>query len=206
MVGDGASAAERLSFFDDRGPAYVPCAHGLLADERQQLPVYEWTHGNGVVWVEATDELVVGARLLDAVLGVDRQTGEVRWQLGGRDATIAFADAALAFSHGHFSEAWDGGLLMFDNGSHRAPQASRVVEYAVGPDGADATWVYVPPDGRFVSYLGDAHHLPDDHVLIAWGDRGELDELDRAGQTRWHLALGPDEVIGRVQFLPTFPP
>lgn len=203
MVGVGDDAEARFSFFDDRGPAYLPCSHGLLRDERLGIEVREWTHGNSVVWIEDTDQLLVVARLIDAVLLVDRESGEVVWQLGGRDATLSYADPAMAFSHGHLSDAWDGGFLLFDNGSHRDPPVSRVVEYRIAGDTAEAVWVYDDPEGRLVEYLGDARRLPSDDVLVAWSPEGSVQEITREGEVVWALATEPDVVAGRVRFLPT---
>lgn len=203
MVGDGVGEPSTvLSFFDDRGPAYIPCYHGLLLDDRLGTDVYEWTHGNSVVWIEDTDQLLIVARLLDAVLLVDRTTGDVIWQVGGQDATVPYADPSLAFSHGHLSDAWDGGFLLFDNGSHHEPQRSRVVEYAVHDGVADATWIYDDPEERFVEFLGDARRLPSDNVLIAWSPLGSVQEVTREREVVWELTV-PDMIAGRVRFLPT---
>ncbi|MEZ4235680.1 MAG: aryl-sulfate sulfotransferase [Myxococcota bacterium] len=197
-TGDGDGRVV-LSFFDDRGPPFVPCSHGLLPDERLGVPVYEWTHANSLVWLPDRDRLILGARLLDAVLAVDRRTGAVAWQLGGVQGTLAL-DPADASSHGHFSDAWDGGLLMFDNGAHHEPQVSRVVEYAVDEAAgtAVADWVLDDPDGRFLSYLGDARRLPDGSVLLATGQYGTLEEVGRDGVRRWQLQLPPGAVVGRA--------
>jgi hypothetical protein len=207
-VGDGVGGGETvLSFFDDRGPPFVPCSHGLLLDERLGVEVYEWTHANSLVWVPERDQLIVGARLLDAALAIDRRTGEVAWQLGGVQATLALADPETASSHAHFSEAWDGGLLVYDNGSHREPRVSRIVEYAVDEDAgvAEAVWVHDDLDGRFVAFLGDARRLPGGDVLIASGEAGTIDEVTRAGQRVWRMALPPGVVIGRIWPLARFP-
>jgi hypothetical protein len=204
-VGDGSGDGEVvLSFFDDRGPPFVPCSHGLLPDERLGVDVYEWTHANSLVWLPERDRLIVGARLIDAALALDRRTGEVAWQLGGVQATLALADPQTASSHGHFSDAWDGGLLVYDNGSHREPRVSRVVEYAIdeGAGTAEAVWVQDDVDQRFVAFLGDARRLPGGDVLIASGEAGTLDEVTRDGRLVWRLSLPPDVVVGRTWHLP----
>ena len=201
MVGDGAGEPRTvLSFFDDRGPPYVPCSHGLLRDDRLGVEVREWTHGNSVMWLEDSDDLLIVARLIDAVLRVDRQSGEVLWQMGGRDATLDYADPSLAFSHGHASDAWEDGFLVFDNGSHRDPPASRVVEYAVDGETARATWIHDDP--RFVEFLGDARRLPSDDVLIAWSPLGVVEEVTRAHEVVWRLTFPTDVIAGRVRWLP----
>ncbi|MEQ1564252.1 MAG: aryl-sulfate sulfotransferase [Myxococcota bacterium] len=204
LVGDGVGEPRTvLSFFDDRGPAYVPCTHGEAIDDRLGQLVYEWTHTNSVVWLPQRDVFIVVARLLDAILEVDRQTGAVGWQLGGRDGTLAIAEEDR-FSHGHMSDAWDGGLLMFDNGSHHREKVSRVVEYAIDPaDGvAEVVWEHVDPYEGFYAFLGDARRLPSGDVAIAWSTGARVEEVARDHTLRWRL-WGPDDAtFGRMSFLP----
>jgi hypothetical protein len=88
-VPGGAPPRTVFSFFDDRGPPYVTCSHGLAADERLGQLVYEWSHLNSLVWIPERDVLVLVSRLMDALLEIDRQTGEVNWQLGGERNTVS---------------------------------------------------------------------------------------------------------------------
>lgn len=209
MVGRGdGDERELLSFFDDRGPPYVPCEHGLLPDQRLGVDLFEWTHGNSVVWDEPSDTITVIARLLDAIVRVDRRTGEVLWQAGGRDATLAWDDAGSAFSHGHASDLWADGGLVYDNGSHRDPPSSRVIEYTFDPDTGNATAVWTREDrfGRFNPYLGDVRRLPTGGVLVCDSALGTLQEIERDGTVSWWATTAPGEVPGRVEFLADWPP
>jgi hypothetical protein len=204
----GAPVRTVFSFFDDRGPPYVPCAHGLARDERLGQPVYEWTHLNSVIWVPERDVLVLVSRLMDALLEIDRQTGEVNWQLGGERNTVSMQPPSGAFSHGHASDAWDGGMLLFDNGSHHEPRTSRVLEYAIDAQSqtVELVWEHPAPDDGFFAWLGDARRLPEDHVLIAWSTGSLLEEVDRDHEVLWRIS-GPDgATVGRVFYMSSLDP
>lgn len=183
------------------GDPYVPCEHATQAvDKFAWHDVYEWTHSNSLVHDPDEGLYYVLARHLDALLAIDASTGAVRWQLGGRDATRAFADPAMAFDHGHTSwvtadEAW-----IFDNGVH-SDRPSRLVHYDLTTEPVQALAAIEESEGRTVEFLGDVRPGPGDHVFGAWTVPGDVTEHDADGRVVWRAALGRGPVLGRIRYV-----
>jgi hypothetical protein len=202
--GDG-DERELLSWFDDLGPAEVPCGHGLDPILRQGEPTYEWSHANSLVWEPETDTLVANARLTDTLIALDRATGDVRWQLGGPGATVAFERPGDAFSHAHLSDVAPDRVLVFDNGVHHPERRSRVVDYTIDTVAGTATVTDVLELGVFVSFLGDARWRDDGGWLVATSTPGSLTTWGADHTRRWSLRVDGDAVLGRVRELRSFP-
>lgn len=207
-VGDGIAPPRTvMSFFESLGPPWVPCAHGLHEDAWLGQGVYEWTHANSLVWLPERDVFVAVARMIDTIVEVDRATGTVNWQIGGPDPTLLYDTPADAFHHGHLSDAWDGGLLVFDNGGHTLSTA-RVLEYALDLDAnrVHVTWEHSDPLGARIPYLGDARRLPSDHVLVAWATEGRVEEVTRDHELLWRIRAPEGTTVGRVRTLDSLQP
>lgn len=174
---------------------YWPCPHMVRGDHIEGYD--EWTHTNSLVPTEDGGWLVMG-RWLDALVKLDADFHFV-WQLGGEGATIDTGGEPL-FRHAHFSHAYDDRILVFDNGwPHTSePPASRVVEIEIDEAAGTArtVWTYPEPEGRYVSFLGDAKRLPNGNTLISWGDLNRLQEVTEGGETVWQVSM--DRTTGRA--------
>ena len=202
-----------FSFFDDYGhPFWRPCGHATgLADEWGLEGADEWTHANSLMFDDNDDAYFVHARFLDALLKIDRATGEVIWQLGGEhgDFTLPNGDPAFVdtyapelWSHGHMSHIWDDGFILFDNGDHRSPQVSRVAEYRFDVDNATVEEVWSYSDGRFMKFLSDAQKLDNGNVFIVSTPYTEMSEILTDGTVVWRAELADDEAyFGRAAYL-----
>ena len=201
--GDETPTDNRLfSLFDDSGiEPFWTCDHMLPSG---RVPGFgEWSHSNSLIWEPEEEALYVLIRYWDAILKLDRE-GEVQWYLGGpRDHFTPVGQTALP-KHAHMSEAWPGGLLVFDNRNH-LDGPSRVVEYALDEDAGTLQEVFsIPePEGEPIHYLGDARRLPGGHVLVAWSTKGTVSEYDRDGALVWEIQA--DHTVGRIQWLPQWP-
>jgi len=157
------------------------------------VSVRDWSHGNALYYDEASDHILASFRHQDAVIRVDRGTGQLQWILapeanwGPEHApyvlTPTGADYAPAY-HSHSAELTPAGtVLLFDNGNHRASAFelptgpyeidSRAVEYAVDPVAMSATQVWqwdAMEEPNYASAMGDADVLPaTDNALITYG-------------------------------------
>ena len=163
---------------------------------------YDFSHGNSLMLSEDGEHYYIGFRWLDAIIKVERSSGEVLWQLGGDYDEFDLADDDR-FSHTHMSELWDGGALIFDNADETG-RVSGAVEYAFDEDAktVEKVWEYRNPDGDFTSILGDAARVDPEgcnDVLIAWSTRGRLQQLDRDYNTTWEIQTNLTGVVtGRV--------
>jgi len=175
-------AGQRFSLLDDFGsdPWHV-CSHVTEADAGIDA---EWAHSNSLIYEPVSGLWWMMARNLDAILGVEPTTGAVVWQLGGLESDF---EVEQPFDHGHMSDVWDGGMMVFDNQLHGGP--SRVTEYAVDIQArtADEVWTYTDPFGRTSAFLGDADKIQDDRYLVVWSPYGQIEEVDASGSALFRL-------------------
>jgi len=202
----GAERTKVFRFLDDWVPYYVPCIHAEIPqDIWGEVGLQEWTHVNSLVSNASGDGWWVGVRLPDAILSLST-TGALEWQAGGPAPTLANLTPEFGWSHVHFSQAWDDHLLVFDNGTHRDPPASRVIEVVVDPAAGTVRtlWSVDEPQGGYSFFLGDARRLPGGNTLIAWTGQGRLDEVTPDGDVVWTATVTtPNVWPGRIWFLPT---
>jgi hypothetical protein len=213
-IASASTPREVVNLHDDLfgGATTAPCTHALTPWPYDgQFPVFEWSHLNSLVHLADRDAWLLHLRWVDTVLLVDRPTGEILWVMGGPDGTFTWADGAPLWSgvedswlsHAHLSDAWDGGLVAFDNGSHRSPPTSSIVELAwdEGSGTVEEVFRWSHPDGRFVGIIGDVRKLPGGSYLASWSTAGDLDEISPAGEVLWHAETEPPRSVGRVVFL-----
>ena len=183
---------------------FLPCEHlQMLEDRLSWTDVHEWTHSNSLVYLPSQDELWLGTRLHDSLLAFDAETGEQLWEMGGQHSDFTVDDP---WSHGHFSDAWPGGVLIFDNGSHHDPPSSRVVQYDIDAQAREATASRIWDLGGFSAFLGDARRLPGGNILVATGQTSTLLELTPEGEVVWRAVLPGQVAVGRIQFLESLSP
>ncbi len=155
--------------------------------------IKDWSHGNAVWYDAPTDRFIVGLRHQDAVVAIDRGTGELAWIVGppahwrapwSDKLLVADASVEVLPYHMHGAKMTPAGtLLVFDNGNRRASafeppvpdeeNASRAVELQI--DLVAGTfrelWSYQTPEGLFSGSLGDVDALPiTGNRLITWGN------------------------------------
>ena len=136
----------------------------------------EW--GLDLVHINAVDvfpdgDLLVTARHLDAVMRVDKTTGNVEWKLGGTapmqgvDLTTV-DDPRLGPVTPHDGRVLpNGNITIHDNRFRAAQPLSRAVEYSIQPITATLVWSY--PATFVAGTLGSARRLGDGSTVIGWG-------------------------------------
>jgi arylsulfate sulfotransferase len=162
LVGDeivemttNGSIVRRLSLFDLLDPRRI--GYGSLDGfwnvrgyEIVDGGTFDWSHANSVTLDPRDDSLIISVRHQDAVIKVDRRSGELKWILGNskgwnprlKRKWLRPVSPFEWFYHQHAVELTpQGTLLMFDNGNYRATpfdppldadrNRSRVVEFRV---------------------------------------------------------------------------
>ncbi len=197
--GSEATGSERFSFWNRSAP-YEPCEH--FDGDAHGTGGKDWTHANSLMYLPEDDSLVVLSKNLDALVAFDAFNGEVRWQIGGRDETMQFTQAGRAWSHGHMSQIWDDGFVIFDNGYHNGA-ISRASEYRfdISAGTYERVWDYAHPDEAFIPLLGDVKKLPDDSYLVSWTSIGTLSRLDATGEILWQAEAELGAATGRALFI-----
>ena len=150
----------------------------------------DWTHGNGITYHPRDDSVIVSLRHQDAIIKIDKASGDIKWILGDhgnwkspqKEKLLDPAHALRWHYHGHNPRVTvDGTVLMYDNGICRAqpydPQAAphecfaRAVEYEVDEERGTVREAWTSSDDddpeRVISWaMGDAHRLANDNMLI----------------------------------------
>ncbi|QDT32180.1 aryl-sulfate sulfotransferase [Thalassoglobus polymorphus] len=172
------------NFWDSRGYENVPGG------------TFDWSHSNSVTHDPRDDSILVSVRHQDAVIKIDRKSGELVWILGNprkwkgkhsRKLLKPIGRPSWQY-HQHAVEITpQGTLLLFDNGNYQAvpfdkilhakENRSRVVEFKV--DEQDMTveqvWEYdgYERGGFYSTFLCDVDWLPQTgNVLVTNG--GEI--------------------------------
>ena len=145
----------------------------------------DWTHGNGLEYDARDDAVIINLRHQDALIKIDRKSGEIVWILGEpTDWPERLQDKLLTpvgepfrwIYHAHNPRLTETrSIVLFDNGKFQArpfrPYAipedtySRTVEFEVDEDNMTVRQLWashdrVTPDNCYSYAMGDAHWLP----------------------------------------------
>ncbi|MHC4691838.1 MAG: aryl-sulfate sulfotransferase, partial [Planctomycetota bacterium] len=106
---------------------------------------------------------------------LNRQTGEIIYNLGGPDNEFTFAGADANITHigGHaFHRLANGNVMNYKNGGRFHPDPiSKVHEYSLDEVNKIAThvWTYTPETDIVAWHRGNAKRLPNGNTFIGWG-------------------------------------
>ncbi len=132
---------------------------------------FDYCHGNSIA--EDTDgNLLLSFRHLNAVYKIDRQTGKVLWQLGGKTSSFSFTND-VGFSGQHDARRLpNGNIALFDNANMAAPpRISRAVEYELDTVNWVATkvWEYKYVPGFFSRAMAGHQTTPGRLHAVSYG-------------------------------------
>lgn len=178
----------------------------------------DWTHGNGVCYDHRDDSVIMSLRGQDAIIKVDKSSGDIKWILGPHSGWDAQKQKKLLKPvgdnfrwpwHGHNPRVTpQGTIVMYDNSIFRArpfeparPPSqcfSRGVEFEVDEEQMEVRQVWSsdsPRDDKLLSWaMGDAHRLPNTGNMLVIDSFcfPRQDPIDKLGRIR-HSDLGWDE-------------
>ncbi|MCK6503897.1 aryl-sulfate sulfotransferase [Myxococcota bacterium] len=196
--GTGEDAQVAFSFWDFFEP-WETCKH--FDGDVYGTGAKDWSHANSLMYDEEQDAFYILSKNQDGLIKVDRQGGQRQWQANGRFATLETL-GGRDWSHGHMSQRWSDGFMMFDNGYHNG-STSWVEEYALDEQAGtiEKVFQYQTAPGTFIELLGDARKLPDGSYLASWTSLGTIERLDGEGQLRWQAVAELGAAVGRVSFI-----
>jgi len=201
----GGSTTVLYDMFDDY-PHPLDCSTGSSFF----LPGrYDLTHSNSLMYRESDDAFFHMLRWHDTLIKVDRSSGDYQWQFGGTYSEFTPAagqDPEDIFHHGHMSDIWNGGMMVFDNND---PGPSVVREYTIDEDAMTWEQAWAWDTGAFELLLGDIRRLPQpecrDHVLVTQSTSGVVREMlqDAVGTTVWMLEPEvSNTIVSRAEVIP----
>ena len=166
----------------------------------QNGPPYDWTHANAAYYDAQEDRVLLSARHLHWIVGINWSSGEVDWKLGpGGDFTLdGVAEDWFYAPHAPMADG-EGRLLVYDNGNERPGGSAYSRGVLIGYDEvamtASVEWEYqIIPQTLF---LGDADRLSNGNVLLtAGGTSTSLEEValievsdDDPAEVVWRMVI-----------------
>lgn len=170
--------------------------HSVLSNSRPRLhrEAFDPVHINSIE-PRGRGEVIVSTRHTDAVYGIDRASGDIRWKLGGirtGKSLEVVGDPATKVLGGQHDARLDrhGRLTIFDNGKDR-PRRPRVVFYRLDLGAGKAIYEgqLNDPGVRRSHCCGSARELPGGGWLVSWGDNPLVTGFDRKGRIAFRLHL-----------------
>jgi Arylsulfotransferase (ASST) len=170
---------------------------------------WDFFHGNSIEPpAPGGRTIIVSSRNTSAVYGIDRETGAVRWILGGkRDQFGLRRHPSWRFCAQHdVRRLPDGDITLFDNGGAGrrfgtgcGVHAARVPRFRLDVTRHTVRLVDVipsapsSPDGRglFPSATGNAQRQPNGDTLISWGTTGFVTQVTQADRIRAAMRVEP---------------
>lgn len=204
------------------GHIKLAASHTAPAKNAPNTP-WDYFHLNSVN-IDTDHNLLISSRHTWTVYKVNRHTGRVIWELGGKYSNFAIGKGA-AFSWQHDAEPLGENFYrIFDNAWNADPNTppthpqSRVLTIKLNLTTHTATGVgklIYPASTLLAGYEGNAQQLPGNHLMVGWGAANRVTEFNahrnmvfdshfakgydtyRAYKSLWvgRPSTGPSEVI-----------
>jgi hypothetical protein len=193
--------------------------HVPYSQSEQPLPSsastpWDWFHVNAV-HLDSDGNLLIDARNTWTTYKVDRTSGDIIWQLGGKKSTFQLTpgpgqtldNAGEIFAWQHDPEPiGDNTYTWFDNESSGTPllPASRAVTVKVEPSTDVATLIAsdTQPEGLVAPSQGNAQTTRDGNLFVGWGALPYISEFDPSGDLLFNAQFPAGVNSYRAYLLP----
>jgi Arylsulfotransferase (ASST) len=186
---------------------HVPLADSYAKFSPTRTP-YDFFHLNSI---EQDDDgnLLIGGRSVSALYKVNRSTGAVMWQLGGRRSSFKFGvNASFAFAHDPRVQATnDATFSTFDNGTgdkiaglynvHRQSRALWLNLNFKTMTATHAREIDHSPSLRAV-YAGSVQQLYNGDTFVGWGQQPYFSEYNSKGRLLFEARFADSNVSYRT--------
>jgi hypothetical protein len=174
--------------------------HVPVTDSDHAVPtnnsIFDYFHGNSI-GVTSDGNLLISGRNVSAVYKVNRTTGAVIWELGGKHSSFTLAPAGqqwFCYQH-HARQPEPNVITLFDDGgsgpSTCPNHASRALTLTLDTTSHTATITrdlgHNPPLSARI--LGSDQTLPNGDDLVSWGNLREITEFNAAGQANFDMMV-----------------
>jgi hypothetical protein len=196
--------------------------HVPYRDSENPLPAsaaipWEWSYLNAV-HLDTDGNLLISSRYTWTIYKVNRQTGKIIWELGGKQSTFKLKAApgqvldraGEIFAYQHDPEAiGNDEYTLFDDesdGGGGLLPYSRVVTVKLDLATKVATLVTSvrQPEGLLATAEGNAQTTRDGDLFVGWGDLPYISEFSPTGQLLFNAQL-PGLTTYRAYRLPWHP-
>jgi Arylsulfotransferase (ASST) len=196
---------------------HVPYADSYTPRPSAAGTPWDWFHINAV-HLDTDGNLLVSSRNTWTVFKVNRQSGQIMWQLGGKHSSFTLHTApGQVLDHDGKIFAWQhdpeaiggGGYTVFDDESiGNLLKSSRVVTVQLDLTTHVATLVTSDnqPEGKVAQLMGNAQTTADSDLFVGWGSLPYLSEFSRTGTLLFNAQLPTGVSTYRAYLLPWNPP
>jgi outer membrane protein assembly factor BamB len=197
--------------------AHVPYADSYTPRPSSPGTPWDWFHINAV-HLDTDGNLLVSSRNTWTIFKVDRNTGQILWQLGGKHSSFTLRAApgqvldrdGEIFAWQHDPEAVGGReYTVFDDESGgNLLSSSRVVTVRLDPATRVATLVKSDdqPEGQVAQIMGNAQTTPGGNLFVGWGSLRYISEFSPSGKQLFNAELPAGVSTYRAYLLPWGPP
>jgi Arylsulfotransferase (ASST) len=177
---------------------HVPYRESEVPLPKSAASAWDWFYINGLNF-GPNGTLLINARLAWTVYDVNRRTGDIEWQLGGKDSSFSLAaapgqkldDAGEIFANQH-DPTYIGHhiLTVFDNEGPAYSHARTVtIELDFATHTATLEKSSAQPAGRIAGLEGSAQTLPDGDQFVDWGTLPDISEYSAGGKLLFNARL-----------------
>jgi outer membrane protein assembly factor BamB len=196
---------------------HVPYADSYMPRPSSPSTPWDWFHINAV-HLDTDGNLLVSSRNTWTVFKVDRRTGQVIWQLGGKHSSFTLRASpgqeldrdGKIFAWQHDPEAvGDDEYTFFDDESGgNLLGYSRVVTVRLDLATRVATLVKSDdqPEGQVAQLMGNAQTTPEGDLFVGWGELPYISEFSPSGKLLFNAKLPAGVSTYRAYLLPWNPP
>ncbi len=177
--------------------------HGFLPGDPE---AEDWSHVNSLRYEPDQDLFLVTANLDDAVVAIDRQTGQSLWSLGTKGGDFAYADGQALTEKPHSAALVGDDVLVFNRGAYdTGASCSRATQISLDAEAGSAgqSWGYQSEICQRVAFLGDAQRLANGNTLVVFSSAGVVEVASPAGEAIWRAQTGVGAGFGFGQAVPT---
>ncbi len=211
--------------FQWKASDHVPYSQSEQPLPASQSTPWDWFHINAI-HLDSDGNLLIDARNTWTAYKVDRHSGAILWQLGGKASSFkiqaapgqSLNQASEIFSWQHDPEALGHGYYSaFDNESAGAGNTgqgstaefglSRAVVFKLDPGTKTATLLdsFNEPDALTAPSQGNAQTTADGNLLVGWGSLPYFSEFDRWGDLLFNAEFPAGVNSYRAYLLPWNP-
>jgi hypothetical protein len=195
---------------------HVPYADSYVPRPSSPSTPWDWFHINAV-HLDTDGNLLVSSRNTWTIFKVNRHTGQIMWQLGGRHSSFSLRAApgqvldrdGKIFAWQHDPEVIGGGQYTFfdDESGGNLLGSSRVVTVRLDLATRVATLVHSDdqPEGQVAQVMGNAQTTPGGDLFVGWGGLPYISEFSPSGKLLFNAKLPAGVSTYRAYLLPWHP-
>lgn len=174
---------------------------------KSKKDAFDFFHINSVDKMDSGDYLI-SARYMHAVVSISAKTGEVQWQLGGKNNNFEDLNGATDFAWQHHA-SWQGNntISLFDNHAntvfHSPSKHSKGMIIRLDMDKMTASLLqkYVHPDEILNVSQGSVQVIPESgNVLVGFGNSPTYVEYSDDGKVLCSAHFAPHLVFELIDF------